>query len=890
METTKQYKGIVVSHTHWDRAWYWPFEHFRIRLVQTIDQLIDLLNSNPAFKSFTLDGQTIMLEDYLEIRPERRAELERLISARRLIVGPWFVPPDEFLVSPEALIRNLMIGHKTARQFGYVMKEGYVPDSFGHIRQLPQILQGFGLRSFIFQRGMGREIEDLGTEFWWEAPDGSRVLAINQRDNYGNLASWGFPFEFGDIRTAIPDPQVALENVTKTFESLKKYARMQYVLFSNGIDHLPVQPQVPELIRFVNDKLQNLRLVQGNFSDFVDAIVSSGTNTLQTYKGELTGNHHHLILRSVYSARMPLKQRNAFCQRLLEHRAEPAAAWAALETKQDFTPFVWQAWKELLKAHPHDDICGCGIDEIHRDNMHQFEHVEQISSYVEEHAWEEIGKRIDTAGKLGKPVLLTNALNWDRKEVVCGTILFGVDDPIAKQFQLVDAQGVQIPFVRRKTAPLKRMEILRDADYVSVDIEMLTGSVPACGYATIYAVEGKPPVVAKTMKASSRVLENEFLKAKILPNGSIQLMDKLTKAVFTDLNMFEDTEDAGDEYTYSWIDRSKTLTTRRSRPTVRLVSHSALEATIAVSHVLKLPVGLKESRTARSPVLTNCPVISFVTLKANAHRLEIRTEITNTAKDHRLRVLFPTDIKARTVFASGHCDVLEREHAPLKRPTMQNRFEYYGTQHNDLFICVEQDSHGLMIANKGLPEYESTILKKGTAIALTLMRCVGMLSRGDFATRVTQAGPHLAAPDAQLPGPHIFEYAVIPYSGTWLDAPAVREAHSYVNNLRLHNINPNKGPNKGILAESLSFLRIEPQELIVSAVKRSEDKSGTIVRFFNISNRTVKGEIHSHRPLQRVDLVSMNEELVETLPLDGDAHCSLPVTPKKIVTLKLTYR
>ena len=886
METTKQYKGIVVSHTHWDRAWYWPFEHFRIRLVQTIDQLIDLLNSNPAFKSFTLDGQTIVLEDYLEVRPERRAELERLISAHRLYVGPWYVLPDEFLVSSEALIRNLMIGHKTARQFGYVMREGYVPDSFGHIRQLPQIFQGFGLRSFIFQRGMGREIEELGTEFWWEAPDGSRVLALNQRDNYGNLACWGFLFELGDIRTAIPDPQVAVENVERTFESLKQYARMQYILFCNGIDHLPPQPQVPDLIRIVNEKLPNLRLVQGSFSDFVDAIMASGTNTLHTFKGELTGNHHHLILRSVCSTRMPLKQRNAYCQRLLERGAEPAAAWAALEARQDFTPFVWQAWKELIKTHPHDDICGCGIDEIHRDNLHQFDHVEQIGSYIVRHAWEEIGKRIDTGGKAGKPLLLWNALNWERTEVVSGTVLFPADDPLAKQFQLVDNHGAPVPYVRKKSSTLKRMEILQDMDYVSVEIDVLPGVVPAAGYTTLYAVGGKPDPVPKSINASLRSLENEYLKVKVLANGSIEVTEKQGKAVYRGLNIFEDTEDAGDEYTYSWIERSKTVTTRRSHPKVRLVSHSALEATIAISHMFRIPAKLKESRTARSPILASCPITSYVTLRAHARRVDIRTEVTNAAKDHRLRVLFPTDMKTQTVLASGHCDVIEREHAPLKKPTMQNRFEYYGTQHNELFVCVEQDGRGFMVANKGLPEYESTASQKGTMVALTLLRCVGMLSRGDYATRVTQAGPQLATPDAQMLGEHTFEYSLIPYTGTWIDSHAMRDAIGFSSELQLQNISPAKGT----LADALSFIRLDPQELVLTAVKRSEDKAGVIVRFVNMSNRTVKGVLSAHKPLQRVDLVSMNEELVAPLQLEGDAACSLEVTPKKIVSLKLIYR
>ena len=165
----------VVSHTHWDREWYLPFQRFRMRLVDLIDHLLDLLDRDPEFRCFHLDGQTLLLEDYLEIRPENEERLRRHIREGRLLIGPWYKQNDGFLVSGEATIRSLLIGHRIARHFGGVMKVGYLPNQFGNISQMPQILRGFGIESCIFGRGFLPNGSCM--EFIWQGADGSRVLA-----------------------------------------------------------------------------------------------------------------------------------------------------------------------------------------------------------------------------------------------------------------------------------------------------------------------------------------------------------------------------------------------------------------------------------------------------------------------------------------------------------------------------------------------------------------------------------------------------------------------------------------------------------------------------------------------------------------------------------------
>ena len=166
---------VLVSHTHWDREWYRTFQSFRARLVDAIDLLLDLLTSDPGY-CFVLDGQTIVLQDYLEIRPERRQELENAVQSGRVSIGPWYVQPDSLLPGGETHVRNLLIGRRAGALVGPVSRVAYTPDSFGHPAQLPQILRGFGLDGFVYWRGNADEIERLGAGLYVSSPGTDAVI------------------------------------------------------------------------------------------------------------------------------------------------------------------------------------------------------------------------------------------------------------------------------------------------------------------------------------------------------------------------------------------------------------------------------------------------------------------------------------------------------------------------------------------------------------------------------------------------------------------------------------------------------------------------------------------------------------------------------------------
>jgi hypothetical protein len=236
--TRTHFLCILVAHTHWDRAWYLPFEQFRVRLMRLIDRLLDMLERDPDYSCFMLDGQMVVVEDYLQIRPEQQSWLERLIREGRILIGPWCVLPDEFLVSPESLIRNLQVGLQMASDLGGGMRVGYEPDAFGHIAQLPQILAGFGIDNVVFWRGLGDEARELGTPFCWTAPDGTQALAVWLAGHgYSQFNYLGYPARGDEVNMPFSLDR-AVDQIREGIEDLRKVANTRYLLLMAGEDGL----------------------------------------------------------------------------------------------------------------------------------------------------------------------------------------------------------------------------------------------------------------------------------------------------------------------------------------------------------------------------------------------------------------------------------------------------------------------------------------------------------------------------------------------------------------------------------------------------------------------------------------------------------------------------
>jgi alpha-mannosidase len=915
----KPITAIMVSETHWDRAWYAPFQVFRVRLVRLVDRLLDLLDRDPEFRCFMLDGQTLPIEDYLEIRPERRADLERLVRAGRLQVGPWYALADEYLVSPEALIRNLIVGIRMAGELGSVMREGYVPDAFGHIGQLPQILQGFGIDSAVFWRGVGDEGEELGNEFWWQAPDGTRVLAIHMRDGYHNAASLGYPMRWGDPSAMEFNPELALQQLRRAIDVIKPHAHTPYLLLMNGIDHSEAEPLVPTIIAQANEVLPGVHIEHGTLADFIARVRARvAQDHLPAFQGEFNRGRYAVILQGVYSTRMYLKQANDRVQTQLESYAEPLSAWAWLLGCDYPAAFLDAAWRKLLKNHAHDDICGCSGDTVHREMMTRFGEAEQIGATLARDSYRCLMQQIDRTAQTGVPFVLYNPLAWPRTETMELSLHFDRLDNTANEFHLVDAAGRPAPHQALGHTEHFDAEVLKANRRHEVRAAVAVRDLPACGYRVYFALPG---AASEEVEAPLQLLpdgvENRHLRVEINADGSLNVLDKTTGQQFRQMGYCCDDEDAGDEYDYSPCPNPLQVSSLNRPATVQLVHAGPLQVTYAISYVLPLPAALTEDRQRRSDDLVDCPIITTVTLHWDSRVLHMRTTVNNQARDHRLRVCFPTDIRADQATADGHFDVISR---PIDLPAAQGWAQPpVPTRHQRHFVDVSDGQVGLAVFNRGLPEYE--ILRDGgrNSVAVTLLRCVDNISRGGLLTRPDHAGIPCPAPEAQCQGEHTFDYAIYPHAGNWQSVhraaytwhtPAwlrrADEHEGYIPGDVWPDHSPNDDPTvpvrlkpldlTGSLPPELSLLTLEPDVLVLSAIKRSEGGDALIVRFYNPSGEATRATVTLFRPIRAARQVNLNEEpppcgnrgLPQAdLPVDEHGRVTLPVRGKQVCTVAL---
>ncbi|HCI82833.1 MAG TPA: hypothetical protein DHW02_24440, partial [Ktedonobacter sp.] len=449
------------------------------------------------FSHFLLDGQTIVLDDYLQVRPEQEERLRKHIRNGRISVGPWYVQPDEFLVSGESLIRNLHVGLTRAAEFGTPMYVGYVPDDFGHIEQLPQILRGVGIDSAVFWRGVGSEAHK--SEFRWQSPDGSHVLVIHLAD----------PIGYSNARQMPLDPQEFVTRVELLTANVLAKATTDTLLFMNGSDHLEPQAGLPATIEAANKLLAHIdpsrkHLLStlarteeerirsydsidvriGTLSEYIEYVRQHvSEQELQVLCGDMRSSQFAHLLPSVLSSRMWIKQQNTANEHLLERMVEPLTAWAWMLGADYPQGLVREAWRYLLRNHPHDSICGCSIDQVHRENAVRYAQSQQIGELLVNQAVDQIAAHVDTTppvpttqiGHEPVPVLVFNPGPGSRTE----RIQVDVQLPGSLYHAVVvDEQEKQLPYriVHRWRQEIGTMPFAREMLAASIALAGITST------------------------------------------------------------------------------------------------------------------------------------------------------------------------------------------------------------------------------------------------------------------------------------------------------------------------------------------------------------------------------------------------------------------------------
>ncbi|MCH8994230.1 MAG: hypothetical protein IH959_04595, partial [Chloroflexi bacterium] len=624
-------------------------------------------------------------------------------------------------------------------------------------------------------------------------------------------------------------------------------------------------------------------LVQGSLPQLFDEIESQldGGATLPRRRGEFRSGQRSNVLPGVLSARMWIKQRTFACEQLLTRWAEPLTLWSGLlrarlgeawhepavgagpssphpSEPASVSGLLDRAWRLLLENQPHDSICGCSVDQTHDEMRPRFDQCEQIGEELTAQAMRRIG-----AQGPAERVFVFNPLPGPRSDFVTAVVPAkqGVV-PIA----LVDREG--------RRAPCRPVDSEQPSDRLAVGF--VADDVPGFGYRT-YAVEYGPRPQAP--QSGATVIENEFFVVEADPgDGTFTVVDKRSGDRYEGLNRFVEGGDRGDEYNYCAPDPDVLIDAPATPPSIRIVEAGPARQTLEIRMTYRLPARLT-ARRQRSRRMASCPVRVLVSLSPGVPRVDIRTEFENRAEDHRLRVYFPTGRAVETVHAEQHFGVVARPVAlPEADATWQE--QPVGYQPQKSFVDVNDGQRGLMIANRGLPEYEALDTPGGVTIALTLLRCVGWLSRDDYPGRKGHAGPYLATPGAQCPGRHVFDYAIIPHDGSW--DRAYVEAHRFAVPLRARW----NRRGTGLLPAQASLLEQEGEGLVVTATKRAEEGDGAVVRLYNTLDRPTTCRLRLSEPWREAQLVDMKEDPLGPAEIvDGWVH--LDLRQNEIVTLQI---
>lgn len=908
---SKKYTAYICSETHWDREWYGTFQQYRIRLVKLIDKLFSLLEDDPDYKHFNFDGQTIVLEDYLEIRPENRELLEDYIKSGRITVGPWYILPDEFCVDGESHIRNLLRGHQVAEKFGGCSRTGYLPDMFGHISQMPQLLQGFELDNAWMWRGLSGE--EYKNELWWEAPDGSRVLMWHIPEYCGYCNAGLFHASLpSDVRDKYPHdllnhPELAAEALGDIAKVAADNGQTSVLLLLNGIDHMEPQPEIPEIIQIANEMNDEVKFIHAKFDDFTNALREHASESFQTVKGELKDTIWNpkgvgIVLPNVLSSRVYQKIANAKCQTTLERWAEPTSVWSGMLGNNYPKAFLRKAWQWLIKNHPHDSIGGCSVDSVHRQMDTRFEWAQEIGDTITDENLYNITNSIDTSDLKDNEAALVvfNALNWDVEDTVkvqidldhgwLQSINVGVNaDNIHRTVRnlcVTDWAGNKMPFqllnVEDLTVNRNHLPHFAPVQRIVRITGLLQAKLPAFGY-SVYRVslEDKPKIEYGDLVTGTNTMENEFRRVEINSDGSFNLLNKETGREYKSLGFFEDGGDNGDGYTYSPPRYDQVYNTLGENPRISLLKNGPAAASFQIEYDWELPAQLKDNRQQRTGDTLPLKISSVITLGAKSRRVDIETTVENNIKDHRLRAIFPTELDVDTCYAEGHFDVLSRP-IRIEQPPREIWNEDQPRQYPQQTFCGLSDGeNGLAIFNRGLLEFAVSDDAEH-AVQLTLLRAVNWLGAGaDPNTIRGGAGPHIETPDSQCQRTITFNYSVMPHTAGGETAGVQRQAHQYAIEMKTYVT----GKHEGNLPLKHSFIRLDGENLVISALKQAEDDDSIIMRFWNSSDKPSKAKI-SLTETKSASIVNLLENEIQELSVDNGV-VTLPVDGKKIMTVKL---
>jgi hypothetical protein len=909
----------IVPHTHWDREWYAPFQTYRVQLVHLVDELLDLLEGDARYTRFLLDGQTAVVDDYLEVRPQADIRIAELANAGRLQVGPWMILMDEFMVSGETIVRNLQLGLRRAAQIGgpAAMRVGYLPDMFGHVAQMPQILTQAGLHHCVVWRGVPSAIDR--TAFDWYAPDGSKVRAEYLYGSYSNGRD-------------IPRDPAQLVTRARGYRAELGDAQLAGggMLLMNGSDHLLPQPWLGEVVEAANAAQDEFRFEVTSLGEYV---VAQPTDELPSWHGELRSGARANVLMGVASNRVDVHMACAAAERALERIAEPLCA-LHLPLEQSPDALLDIAWRQLVLNSAHDSSCACSHDEVVEAVRVRYQEARHVAEALTKDALVALAKTVDgpagstvvvnpTAATRGglvelpiagtgpvhlvdvatgaavpaqvittrggegiSTIVVGQKIRWvlemmrgpelagarihrvERAELPDGTLEFTfhdaapgeaeVDLETTKEELLAFGEAGHTISIRQRRAPVRDVLVAADA-------------VPGFGWRTYRTVDGPGPTTAVT--AAGSAMTNEHLRVEVdRTDGTVTIEADGVRIEHAD--RLVDGGDGGDTYNYS-PPAVDTIVDTPTAVRMDVAESGPVRARIVVTRRYEWPVaalGDERSCRARSTDTTATDVQTTYELRTGERFLRVEQSYDNRARDHRLRAHFPLPRPVRSSHAECAFAVVERGLHAEGGPHEFGLPTFVSRRFVDCTGGPANDEQGLAVLHDGLLEYE--VVAGGTELALTLLRATGYLSRSELSLRPNPAGPLDVLEGPQLQGRIVVRYALLPHRGTWEDAEPYDAADEFL--VPLQKVRGGGWLGAGAPASGSSLSVTGAQ---VSAVTRDGDD--LLVRVFNPG--TTATDVLVTR-----DGTPLEGAIVDFVGIERDAFSgTLTVPPGAIRTLRM---
>ncbi|MBT2232178.1 glycosyl hydrolase-related protein [Nonomuraea sp. NEAU-A123] len=844
-----QKSAVFVPHFHWDREWYEPFQVFRHRLVAALDTVLATAEADVDFR-FTVDGQMAAIEDYLEMRPENRDRVVALVARGQLAIGPWLILLDEFLCSGETIVRNLQLGWAAAAELGGSMPIGYLPDMFGHVAQMPQILARAGIEHAALWRGVPGSVD--GHAFRWRAPDGSEVRTEFLFDGYDN----------GLDVLLVPD-QIG--------RALGEYAEMTAerwgddpVLAMAGTDHNAPDPRLAAWLRRASSDERVITIA--TLDEYIREHVRDEVTAVVT--GELRSHVRGNILPGVLSVRLGLKQRMSVAERTIDHAERVNALWS----QRDDSPFLSLAWHKIIESTAHDSVVGSGTDETSDQVEARLAEATHIARAVRDAALAEPAALVPSDGYLA-----ANPLSFPRTALVEvdvvappeGTVLVATAaDGSAQPVQLTSAAPTVLSDERMDASQLERVlrrihrrelfgrlidhyeltpgslvfhlaevpasgpfdllilrrEVAAAAAAHPGEWTVLTlaearatalvpVNVPASGLAS-FRVEPSdqaavPPTTFAPATATARALSNGLVEVVIAADGTLDVTGA-DGTVLRGVGRLVDGGDRGDSYNYA-PPAQDVLVSEPAEVTIELLENGPLRSRVRVTRVYAWPIALSSERDLRDSRTVPTPVETLVEVRAGEPFVRVSTSFLNQSADHRLRFHVPLPEPVAVSASAGQFAVTERG------LTAEGGWGEYPIPTFPASTFVSAGAANVLLDHA--TEYE--LVGDGSELAITLLRAIGSISVNIHPLRDEPAATEIPAPGAQDLGVRIeHRLAVVPSATGWQGANAVALAEDFRNDML---VTRGTAPAEGQLPPDATGVRVDGADVLVSSIRRVAD-------------------------------------------------------------------